>query len=552
MILPTDLFAFENLWRQYRICRRNKRNTINQLRFELDAEAQLLTLQHELRAHTYQPRQSICFVTDGPKPREVFAADFRDRIVHHVLVSRLEPVFEPAFIHDSYACRKEKGVLAASNRLMAFLRRVTANGQRRAWALNLDVASFFPSIDKQTLYAIIARRVRDPELHWLTRIILFHDPTIDYRFKRGPGHTPPPGSGRYPVPEQKSLFGTGNERGLPIGNLTSQFWANVYLNELDHFVKRTLRCQYYVRYVDDLVLLDTDAERLRQWRDAIAAYGEERLKLRLRDRDALPQPTGRGIDFVGWNTFWNHRRPRGRTLASCEARVTRFARRELQPLWGGAALRLDGERHPEAVPALRATLASYSGHLRHGAAYQKWLALWERHGWLRAFFTRQQHDPWRVHARWPERRLGGPRFSSQYGRLIRHAGHDALVFCQVGRFVEFYGPQRRLAARALRLVRVGIARGGFAFSVGLPVRLSGAYIARAVRAGFAVAEVREVERLHRTCAARQVVAVWIPVAWAWAGASPSVRRRPRLPKRLAPPEEHHKERKKIESDPRSR
>jgi hypothetical protein len=134
---------------------------------------------------------------------------------------------------------------------------------------------------------------------------------------------------------EKSLFGTGNERGLPIGNLTSQFWANVYLDELDHFVKRTLRCQFYVRYVDDLVLLDTDAERLPQWRDTIAAFGEERLKLRLRDRDAAPQRTGRGIDFVGWNTFWNHRCPRGRTLASCEARVTRFARRELQPLWGG-------------------------------------------------------------------------------------------------------------------------------------------------------------------------------------------------------------------------
>ena len=108
MTAPTDLFAFENLWRQYRICRRAKRNTINQLRFEINAEAQLLTLQQELRAHTYQPGQSICFVTDGPKPREVFAADFRDRIVHHVLVSRLEAVFEPMFIHDSYACRSDR------------------------------------------------------------------------------------------------------------------------------------------------------------------------------------------------------------------------------------------------------------------------------------------------------------------------------------------------------------------------------------------------------------------------------------------------------------
>ena len=511
--VPTDLFAFENLWRQYRICRRNKRNTINQLRFELDAEAQLLTLQQELRAHTYQPGQSICFVTDGPKPREVFAADFRDRIVHHVLVSQQERVFEPRFIHDSYACRPGKGVLAASNRLMQFLRRVTANGRRAAWALKLDVASFFSSIHKQTLYGIIGRHVRDPEVLWLTSTVLFHDPTADYRFKSGPRHTPPPGSGRYPVPQQKSLFGKGNECGLPIGNLTSQFWANVYLDELDQFVKRTLKCRYYVRYVDDLVLLDTNPETLRQWREAIAAFVGERLELHLRERHAKPQPATRGIDFVGWNTFWNHRRPRGRTLANCEARVTRFARLELQSWWGGAARRLDVERQAQALPGLRATLASYSGHLRHGAAHQKWLALWKRHGWLRAFFAQRQHDPWDVHARWPERRLGGPRFSSQYSRLIRHAGHDALVFCHVGRFLEFYGPQRLLAARALQLMRVGIARGGFAFSVGVPQRLSGAYIARAVRAGYAVAEVREVDRLNRTCAARQVVAVWIPAAW---------------------------------------
>jgi RNA-directed DNA polymerase len=511
--MASDLYSFENLWRQYRACRRNKRNTINQLRFEIDLEANLLDLQRELRNHAYRPGRSMCFVTDGPKPREVFAADFRDRIVHHVLVSRLEPVFEPRFIHDSYACRTGKGVLAASNRLMQLLRRATANGRRPAWTLKLDVASFFTSIHKETLYAIIARHARHPELLWLTRTILFHDPTDDYRFKSGPRHTPPPGSGRYPVPEQKSLFGKGNECGLPIGNLTSQFWANVYLNELDQFAKRQLKCRHYVRYVDDVVLLAAEPGVLRQWREAIAAFLQERLELRLRERDAEPQPAARGIDFVGWTTFRDHRRPRGRTLASCEARLQRFARRELRPLWRGAALRLDYTRQPEALPGLRATVASYSGHLRHGAAHRKWLALWERHGWLRAFFTHAGHDPWRVQARWPERRLGGRRFSSQYGRLIRHAGHDALVFCQVGRFVEFYGPQRLLACGALRLVRVAIARGGFGFSVGFPLRLRGVYIARAVRAGYAVVEVREADRLSRSCAARQVVAAWFPAKW---------------------------------------
>jgi retron-type reverse transcriptase len=154
-VIGPDVFSFEALWHHYRDCRRNKRGTTNALAFELDAEANLLALQAELGERTYRPGTSICFVTGGPKPREMFAADFRDRIVHHLLVHHQERVFEPRFIHDSYACRKGRGTLAASDRLMSFLRRATANGRRAAWALKLDVASFFPSIHKETLYAIL-------------------------------------------------------------------------------------------------------------------------------------------------------------------------------------------------------------------------------------------------------------------------------------------------------------------------------------------------------------------------------------------------------------
>jgi len=136
--------------------------------------------------------------------------------------------------------------------------------------------------------------------------------------------------------------------------------------------------------------------------------------------------------------------------------------------------------------------------------------LWDRHTWLRALFMREGDDPWLVRLRWAERPLGGSRFSNQYGRLMRHAGPDSLVFCQVGRFVEFYGPQRDRAAPVLRLVRMRIARGGYAFSVGFPVSLRERYVARAVRAGYAVADVREVVRIEPRCAARVVVAVWLP------------------------------------------
>jgi hypothetical protein len=153
LVIGPDFYSFHALWEAYRTCRRNKRNSRNALAFEIDAEARLLELQRELREHTYRPGRSICFVTSGPKPREVFAAEFRDRIVHHLLVHEQERIFEPLFIHDSYACRSGKGTLAASDRLMIFLRRVSANGRRRAWALKLDVSTFFPTIASAAIHS---------------------------------------------------------------------------------------------------------------------------------------------------------------------------------------------------------------------------------------------------------------------------------------------------------------------------------------------------------------------------------------------------------------
>ena len=316
------------------------------------------------------------------------------------------------------------------------------------------------------------------------------------------------------MPEQKSLFGKDNQRGLPIGNLTSQFWANVYFNELDQFVKRTLKCRYYVRYVDDLILLDTSPESLRQWREAIAAFLGERLQLRLREpppnqsrsRMASTSSAGPPSGAIGTRVggHWRVVR-RGCSDLRC---------RELQPLRGAAATPAGPERQPEALPALRATLASYSGHLRHGGPAGSGGRCGSGTAGCRRFSRSDAARP--VACASPlagASSLGGQRFSYQYGRFIRPADHDTLVFLQVGKFVEFYGPQRILASRAFRLVRVAIARGGFGFCVGFPLRLRQTYIARAVRAGYAVAEVREVERLSRTCVMRQIVAVWIPAAW---------------------------------------
>jgi hypothetical protein len=520
-VIGPDVYSFRALWRQYRACRRNKRNTLNALAFETDAEAKLLELQQEPREHSYRPGRSICFVTRGPKPREVFAADFRDRVVHHLLVAYQERVFEPLFIHDSYACRKGKGTLAASDRRMQFLRRITANGRRPAWALKLDVASFFPSIHKQALFAIIARRIKDPEILWLTRTILFHDPTTNYCFRSLDRRVGEPRTAGYPVPARKSLFGKENERGVPIGNLTSQFWGNVYLNELDQFVKRTLTCPFYVRYVDDMVLLSEERDELVAWRGEIERFLRERLLLELRADGQEPVPVRHGIDVVGWKTWWNRRLPRRQAVGNLLQRVDRFERRALRPACGGLALRIglvarkSGRVRPgrcqgqdlTGVERLRATLASYSGHLRHGAAWRQWEGVWASYPWLRLLFER---GGWTIADRW--RRIArARRFRDQYARLVRHARDDCLVFCHVGRFVEFYGPQRIAAEEVLGLKRAWLPRAGYALTARFRARLATEYKLRALQAGRPVVEVRQGPAELRTgCRPRIPSVVLIP------------------------------------------
>jgi RNA-directed DNA polymerase len=494
-----DLYRFENLWRAYRECRRTKRGTLNALAFEWNAEAGLFALQQELLSHRYQPGTSICFVTDGVKPREVFAADFRDRIVHHLLLHRIEPVFERRFLHDSYACRKGRGVLAASDRLTEFLRQATANTARPAWALKLDVASFFPSIHKPTLYDILCRRVRDPELRWLTATILFHDPTADFVFHKGPRFVPHPTSAAYPVEARKSLFGRGGETGLPIGNLTSQFWANCYLDELDQFVKRRLGCRHYVRYVDDLVLLAPDPETLSVWRGRIRTFAAERLRLKLRTDGDEPFPVRRGIDFVGWKTWATHRVPRRRTLATLDRRLREAGRVLVRRDEARGVETIDltvrvarepgtARREVVAVDALLSTLASYSGHLRWGGSWAAWHGIHRRHPWLSSVMA---FGGWNVSLRWSPRNARHTRLWRQYWELASAAPPQTLVFCRVGAFVEFRGPFAEEAASALGLRTVRLARGQWAFGAGFPARLLPRFEDHALARGWSLAIVSQ-------------------------------------------------------------
>lgn len=288
----TSDFSFTELTQAYFDCRRTKRNTASALVFEADLEHNLRDLYDELTDGSYAPGRSTCFIITRPRPREVWAAAFRDRIVHHLLHNRIGPRFYRRFVADSCACITGRGTLYSARRLESNVRSITQNWTLRAYYLKLDLANFFVSIDKNILHALIAERVTEPWWLWLSDVILFHDPRQNYEYR---GH--PDLINR--VPQHKRLTNQPETLGLPIGNLSSQFFANVYLDELDQFIKHRIGCKHYVRYVDDFVLLHESAQWLNDAKLQIIDFIDIRLNARLNTAKTILQPIERGIDFVG-------------------------------------------------------------------------------------------------------------------------------------------------------------------------------------------------------------------------------------------------------------
>lgn len=284
-------YPFRDLVQAYYDCRRSKRNSASALAFEADLERNLSQLHSDLIAGTYRPGRSICFVVTRPKPREVWAADFRDRIVHHLLYNRIGASIEATFIADSCACIPGRGTLYAAKRLESKIRSATQNWARPVHYLKLDLANFFVSIDKQILAGQLEARIREPWWRALALQVLWHDPREDFEV-RSPRHL------FNRVPQHKRLTAQPARLGLPIGNLSSQFFANVYLDALDQFVKHQLRCRHYVRYVDDFVLLHESPQQLNAWLAEINAFLPT-LGAKLNSSKTILQPVDRGVDFVG-------------------------------------------------------------------------------------------------------------------------------------------------------------------------------------------------------------------------------------------------------------
>lgn len=323
---------FETLYLAWRKARRGKRYTPVAATFERALDSELTVLYHELQAETWQPGPYRSFTVHESKRRKISAAPFRDRVVHHALVSVIEPIYERKFIFDSYANRQGKGTHRALDRCTYFMRRYP-------YVLQCDIQQFFPAIDHAVLKAILARTIAcDATLRLCGKIIdsgagILAD---EYTMRWFPGD---------------DLWAAARPRGLPIGNLTSQFWANVYLNELDQFVKHTLRCRAYVRYVDDFLLFADDKTTLHDWRDEIIAFLQG-LRLTIHENRAQPRPVEQGIPFLGFTVYPDHRRlKRSKGITYRRHLKTLYLRYQ-----AGEITREQG----------RASVMAWLGHVRHG------------------------------------------------------------------------------------------------------------------------------------------------------------------------------------------
>jgi RNA-directed DNA polymerase len=337
--LYSQVWDWNNLLLAYRKASKGKRGKPPAARFEYHLEDNLVQLQAGLRDQSYRPGPYASFYIHEPKRRLISAAPFRDRVVHHGLCNVIEPLFERRFIFDSYANRVGKGTHRALDRCQQFARRYR-------YVLPCDVRQFFPSIDHAILWDTLSRVIADEDVMWLVDRILVSGIGVlseEYEMAWFPGD---------------DLFAVDRPRGLPIGNLTSQFWANCYLDPFDHFVKRELRCKAYLRFVDDFLLFSDAKRQLWAWREAIVER-MARQRLTIHEERAQVRPVSEGIPFLGFVVFRHRRRLKRRKGIAY--------RRRLQAL---------AEQYADGEIALEQVTASVQGWVNH-ARYGDTLALRE-------------------------------------------------------------------------------------------------------------------------------------------------------------------------------
>lgn len=293
----------DNIKSAYRKARKGKSKKWYVIKFEENLNNELLQLKYELEKKTYKPKSLKRFIIRDPKTRVIHASAFRDRVVHHAICNITEPLFEELFIYDSYANRKGKGSLAAINRFHYFQRKVSNNGRLvknakdnnmiTGYVLKADIKHYFDTVNHDVLINILRKKIKDEKVLFLIQIIL--DENSNY-----------------------------SDKGMPIGNLTSQFFANVYLNELDYFVKYKLRAKCYLRYVDDFVILDKNKEMLLHHRESINDFLKSKLKIELHEEKSQVYPLHRGIGLLGYRMFYYYRLPVKKNIRTFKNKLSNF------------------------------------------------------------------------------------------------------------------------------------------------------------------------------------------------------------------------------------
>lgn len=364
--------TLRDLHAAWKAARRQKVPSANQLDFDTNWADRLLDLQEQINAGTWSPRPTTCFVATRPKAREIHAPDFGDRVVHHWLIPQLEAVYDGTFIADSFANRRGKGSHAAVHRLKSFVRQV-ASGQGGGSFLQLDIANFFNRIHRPTLYRLLKTRMQQSGLplavRKATHALLRRSP-----LEVGVHHVATPAD-RALVPMHKRLENAPAGCGIPIGNLSSQFFANVYLDRLDQFVKHELKAKRYLRYVDDFILVHHDREQLVEWKAKIVRFLANELRLALKE-DADPRSLSDGIDFLGYVVRPTHTTVRRRVVSHARAALAAWERAHVA----------DGKATgtPDDFRAVRAIWASYEGHFRHANSHRLQASLRRRYPWIDA------------------------------------------------------------------------------------------------------------------------------------------------------------------------
>jgi RNA-directed DNA polymerase len=285
--------TFHDLMRAYKSCRLHKPASMSQIRFEARLAENLTKLHTEIHSDRYRPSPAKCFVVTQPSPREIFAANFRDRVVHHLVVSQLAPVWEKKFIDASFACRVGKGSHGAIRHLQKQVRRLSRGGRDPVFVLQLDIEKFFVSIHRPTLCDLLKKDVKCPMLRKLVDALYSHDARVGIK-------TVGAQSLLQLIPPGKRWFNQAPDKGIPIGNLTSQFGANVYLTALDHYIQRELKPGAYLRYMDDLILLDREQDRLRVLAEPIDRWLQNHRDQRLNPAKTTFCSLADGIAYLGY------------------------------------------------------------------------------------------------------------------------------------------------------------------------------------------------------------------------------------------------------------